>query len=130
MVAVDEVSFEPGVFLLAKVRALALKGGVKPATPTVVPGVGAEIEPGMEPTQPPYPETPHNTRTFRIIGQVSPEVWNRLGTEILPKLRMVMQLQVGIDFSVTVDAYTAKTLESELLQALNELSLTDKVCVE
>jgi len=40
---------------------------------------------------------------FVTIGAVPPEVWNRLGTKILPKLRSGSDLKVVIEFSVTVN---------------------------
>jgi hypothetical protein len=46
MAPVDEVSFEPGVFLLTKARASAIKGGTKPAIPSVAsPSTGVGVEP-------------------------------------------------------------------------------------
>ena len=42
--------------------------------------------------------------TLRLAGAVPPEVWNRLGTRILPKLRSSDDLNVKNDFSVSVDA--------------------------
>jgi hypothetical protein len=65
-----------------------------------------------------------------VIGNVPPEVWNRLGTKILPKLRVGSDLRVTVDFSVTVRAETAASLESEIRLALQELGLTEAVRVE
>jgi hypothetical protein len=50
--------------------------------------------PGPEPTGP--------TRVLRLVGTVPPEVWNRLGTKILPKFRSSSDLKIGLEFSVTV----------------------------
>ncbi|MEK7372811.1 MAG: hypothetical protein AAB265_15280, partial [candidate division NC10 bacterium] len=61
---------------------------------------------------------------------VPPEVWNRLGTKILPKLRSGSELRVGVDFSVTVKADGAGSLVSELRQILQELGLAEAVRVE
>jgi hypothetical protein len=70
------------------------------------------------------------TRTVRLVGNVPPEVWNRLGTKILPKLRSGSDLKIGVDFSVTVNAASAGNLASELRQVLQELGLADAVRVE
>jgi hypothetical protein len=59
-----------------------------------------------------------------------PEVWNRLGTKILPKLRSGTDLKVGVEFSVTVNAASAGGLESELRQILQELGLADALQVK
>ncbi len=47
--------------------------------------------------------------TLRLIGSVPPEVWNRLGTKVLPKLRSGDDLSVGIEFSVSVSSAFAMT---------------------
>ncbi len=124
----EEVAFEPDVFLLRKATATALKAG-KPAP-----------EPGPEPTPPPIPppgpgipppRPSATTRTLHLLGNVPPEVWNRLGTKILTKLRSSgSELKIGLDFSVTVPADAANSLATELRQLLQELGLGDSVRVE
>ncbi|MER3395840.1 MAG: hypothetical protein C4319_03535 [Acidimicrobiia bacterium] len=62
------------------------------------------------------------------MGDVPHEVWNRLGTKILPKLRSAgSDLKVGVDFSVTVNSEIAESLASELRQILADLGLDDDV---
>ncbi len=63
-------------------------------------------------------------------GTVPPEVWNRLGTKVLPKLRSGDDLSVGIEFTVSVGSAFAKNMETELRQILNDLGLGDRVRVE
>jgi hypothetical protein len=58
---------------------------------------------------------------------VPPEVWNRFGTKILPKLRSGSDLKVGIDFAVTVDRDAAKNRVFELRRILEDFGLKDKV---
>jgi len=127
----DEVAFESGVFLLLKSKANLLK---------TVPEPGAEPEPTLgpepEPTQHPDPEaepesTPGaGTRTFRIFGDVPPEIWNRLGTKVLPKLRSGSDLKIGIGFSVTVEEQLVQSFETDLRQILDDLGLADQIRVE
>jgi hypothetical protein len=64
------------------------------------------------------------------VGTVPVEVWNRLGTRILPKLRTGSGLKIGLEFSVTVNAENAGSLVSELRQVLEELGLSGAVRVE
>ncbi|MBI1958071.1 MAG: AAA family ATPase, partial [Candidatus Rokubacteria bacterium] len=133
LVAPDEVAFESGVFLLRKVAVEALKrGGPAPPTPTKPPEVGSTTPttpvPESEPHPEPTPDAP--TRTLRLVGTVPPELWNRLGTKILPKLRTGSELKAGLDFSVKVKVESAGALESELRQILQELGLTDSVRLE
>jgi uncharacterized protein DUF499 len=125
-IAQDEVAFEPDVFLLRRSAAEALKaGGPVPMPPEV------RREPTPIPTGPESgPETGTQTKTLRLVGTVPPEVWNRLGTKILPKLRSGSQLTVGVEFSVTVNASAAATLASELRQILQDLGLAERVRVE
>jgi len=127
----DEVTFEAGVFLLTKARAQALKKGKKaepegPITePETPPGPSTEVSP-----QPPVgPEGPRQRR-LRLVGTVPPEVWNRLGTRILPKLSTGSDLKIGVDFSMTLESDLAQSLEPELRQILQDLGLADRIEIE
>lgn len=133
LVAPDEVAFDAGVFLLRKDSAKALKTGAPPE-----PGPGPSPQTGPEPITAPEPSlTPGpepapgaTTKTLRLVGTVPPEVWNRLGTKILPKLRSGSDLRIGLEFTVTVKADTAGSLAAELQQILQELGLGGAVRVE
>jgi len=133
MVSPDEVAFESDVFLLRRVAAEALKAGAQPGTvskpsPETKPGPFPPSEPG--PMLGPELEPGVQARTLRLIGTVPPEVWNRFGTKILPKLRAGSDLKIGLDFSVTIKADWAPNLTSELRQVLQELGLADRVRIE
>ena len=67
-------------------------------------------------------------RRVRITGDIPPELWNRLGTKLIPKVRAGEELRVGIDITVEVDG--ASNLESELRLILKDLDLADRVRVE
>ena len=133
LVAPDEVAFDAGVFLLRKDLAKALKSGTPPEALS-----GATSRPGPEPitaTEPspapgPEPAPVATTKTLRLVGTVPPEVWNRLGTKILPKLRSGSDLRLGLEFTVTVKADAAGTLTAELQQILQELGLGEAVRIE
>ncbi len=131
-VGTEEVAFEAGVFLLRRPVAAGLRAGV-----TATPPQFSEPEPGIATAQPlsgPQPQPAVqpgvDTRTLRILGTLPPELWNRLGTKILPKLRAGSELKLGLDFSVQVRADSASALASELRQILQELGVADKVRVE
>jgi hypothetical protein len=130
-VAPDEIAFEAGVFLLRKARAEALKSGVS-AKPALTPAPGGELQPVAtpEPVPVPVPQSGVQTKTIRLVGTVPVEVWNRLGTRILPKLRTGSELKIGLEFSVTVNAENAGSLTSELRQVLEELGLAGAVRIE
>ena len=59
-----------------------------------------------------------------------PEIWNRLGTKVLPKLRSGSELKIGIEFSVTVETGVAQSFQTDLKQILDDLGLADRVRVE
>lgn len=129
----EEVNFEPNVFLLTKAKALALKNkSEKPAEPQSKPE--SAVEPELVSTQ----EIEHEelleagskTKTLRLVGTVPSELWNRLGTRLLPKLRSGDDLKIGIEFSVTVNAAAVQSLEADLRQALADLGIQDKVRIE
>lgn len=134
-IAPEEVAFEPGVFLLTKEKANALKVGL-PETKQTFP------EPIDEPSDQVTPVTPSGYKpevkatttpqisTLKLAGIIPPELWNRLGTKILPKLRAGTELQVGIDFRVTVDASLATSMKSELHTILDDLGLRSRVQIE
>jgi hypothetical protein len=126
MLAPDEVAFDADVFLLRKATAEALRPEqpVKPVPPP-------EDKPEQVPPGPPEPHKPRDsTRTLRLVGAVPPEIWNRLGTKILPKLRSGSELKIGLDFSVTVPTDSAICLVTELQQILQELGLAEVARIE
>ena len=129
----EDVTFDSGVFLLSKAKAKALKEGT-PTTP--VPGP----EPQPVPIRPPDPapglfpsptvEPRSQQRAIRLSGSVPPEVWNRIGTKLLPKLRSGSDLGVSVNFTVTVSADVADGLIAELKQILADLGLGDSVSIQ
>ena len=134
-IGAEEVAFEASVFLLTKAKAQELRatpGGLPQPEPGPTPGPGPqpEPEPGAEPGPEPEPGPGDQKTTLRLVGTVPPEVWNRLGTKVLPKLRSGDDLSVGIEFTVSVGSAFAKNMETELRQILNDLGLGDRVRVE
>jgi len=129
----DEVAFEKKVFLLTKAKAKALKSGYVPE-PTTISEPGGEPEPTLEPTPEPTsgstPEPGVQRRTIHLSGNVPPEVWNRLGTKLLPKLRSGSDLEVGVAFSVSVSSNVADSVIQELRQILDDLNLKTSIQVE
>jgi hypothetical protein len=132
LVAPDEIAFDVGMFLLRKDSARTLKAGVPTELargPTPVSGTGPI--PVTAPKPPgPQQASGATTKTLRLAGAVPLEVWNRLGTKILPKLRYASELRIGVEFTVTVKADLAASLTAELQQILEELGLGDEVHVE
>lgn len=133
---VDEVTFDPGVFLLLKSKASLLKTMRKPVTePETTAGpeptpVGGRGEPTPGPSPEPEPTPGSGTRTFRIFGDLPPEIWNRLGTKVLPKLRKGSDLKIGIEFSVTIEGQFAESFEADIKQILEDLGLTGHIHIQ
>lgn len=127
----EEVTFEPGVFLLLKSKAKTLIS--KPA-PEI------EVVPPTPPQPRPEPAiiqesgstaTPAlKAKTLHLSGVIPPEVWNRLGTKIIPKLKSGSGFKVAVDFSVTLHSGISKDLESELIQAIQDLGLEGQLKIE
>ena len=136
-IGAEEVAFEARVFLLSKAKAEEIKAPVEdPTRPQPEPGSSPdpkpepEPEPEPEPGEGPEPSPATQKTTLRLAGTVPPEVWNRLGTKMLPKLRSGDDLRVGIEFSVSVSSQFAQNMETDLRQILDDLGLNDRVRVE
>jgi len=71
-----------------------------------------------------------STKTIRLIGTIPLELWNRLGTKIIPKLRAGSEPSVGFNFSVKVNSEVAGALISDLRQIIDDLGLTQTVNIE
>ena len=118
------------MFLLTKAKAQALKSG-----PVTKPGEEKKPEPAIEipvsderkPEKKPEGENQAHAMQIRLTGDIPPELWNRLGTKILPKLRQGSDLKVGIDLSVTVNGDHAANLATELRQILEDLGLASRI---
>jgi hypothetical protein len=133
----DEITFEGDVFLLTKARAKALKAALEPSVISREPGeargvetVEAEPAAGVGVEQKPEGTVVPATRTLRVSGPIPPEVWNRLGTKLIPKLKSGSDLQLLFTAKLTVDASTAASLKKELEQALADLGLSDRLDVD
>src|SRR5262249_9797653 len=131
--ASDEVTFESDVFLLTKAKAKAVKAGpIPPVVPPQPPPDGKAVSGGPEPEPVIGPRPPLVTevKTFRVFGTLPPEVWNRLGTKLIPKLKSGTELQVRVNFVVKVDGASAAQLESDLRQVLDDLGLASSLRIE
>lgn len=138
----DEVSFDPNVFLLTKAKAQTGKPGPSPhpegagkghVTPLVDgPSLGPDLRIAPSPKTEPESKPPltDQSRTIRLSGQIPSEVWNRLGTKLLTKLKTGAGLRIGIEFTVVVKEDQATAFESELRQALEDLALSAKIQIQ
>lgn len=123
----EEIMFEPGVFLLTKSKGKAL-------TDTTETVDNPDPDPQPDPPKPDPPidreDTGKEKVTLKVTGTVPSETWNRFGTTVVPKLRQLDDLQIGIDISSEVDSTRIHHLKSELRKVLDELDLGDQIRVE
>ena len=127
----DEVTFEANVFLLTKAKTKALK-----TRSTTEPGVQPESKADdKEPTiTEPFDEAKtkptSQTVTLNLRGTIPPEMWNRLGTKLIPKLRSGTELKAEVNFSVSLDGKAVANFESELRQILEDLGIQNRIIIE
>ena len=141
-VSPEDVMFEADVYLLDRSLAQRLKAAPEPEpeTPTAVedgpdgpngggtspgPGTDAPVDPQL-----PVPPEPSARRSLRIHGDIPPEIWNRLGTRLLPKLRSGHDLKVGVTFELTADGAAADPLLADLRQILDDLQLGERIRID
>lgn len=131
-VGAEEIVFESSVFLLTAAKAN------EPGAPPEAPPEPDPV-PDPDPTPKPTEDTPHadppadpgdGTTTLRLKGTTPPEVWNRLGIKMLPKLRSAGDVSVGIEFSVDVRSSLATDLVNDLERILGDLGLDGRVRIE
>jgi Protein of unknown function (DUF499) len=131
LVSPDEITFDGSAFLLTKAKAKQLKtaavelpGPISETTGTpVVTPEQEEIKPGDE-------EATKPAKILRITGNVPPEIWNRIGTKLLPKLKTQKDFKVEVGFSVRVDAAAASYVKAELQQILQDLGLAEQLTLD
>lgn len=130
-VSPDEIMFDGSVFLLRKAKAKELKTtAVSPPTGRQEPGEGPTVTTSEEEEKPAVEDTLKPSKVLRITGNVPPEIWNRVGTKLIPKLKTGKDFKVEVGFSVTVDSSTAVHLKTELQQILQDLGLSEKLTIE
>ena len=128
LIGPEEVAFESDVFLLLKAEAKSLVVPPEPEPqPEVTPRPDSEEETEEETTTP-DPDVESSKRKLRVKGEIPPESWNRLGTKLIAKLRSSSEgLKVEISLEANVEAAAAKSLVEDLRQALDDLSVSDRV---
>lgn len=130
----EEVTFETNVFLLTKAKAQALKAKSGP-TPSEKPKTEPqtdkkEISVTDQESDQDQEDVEPKSMTLRLVGTIPSELWNRLGTKLLTKLKAGEELKIGIDISVTLKPEVVQSVEADLKQALEDLGIQDRVKIE
>lgn len=129
-VSADDVTFESDLFLLRKARARELKATPVPGRPAPTPDP-TPTDPLPGPVRPRPPTDPaRQHRTLTLDGSLTPEVWNRVGTELLPKLRSGSNLQISVRFQVDLHDDLHVMLRSDLEQILRDLGIEKSLRIE
>jgi hypothetical protein len=122
------VSFDTGIYLLKKDKAKALSVGSSvaeiPAIPTrPKPEEIASEEGELLPIE-------AGAKTIVLTGVIPPELWNKVGIRLIPKLRAGAQPTLGVNFVLELDSPKAENLVRDIQQALADLEMTGKIKVE
>jgi hypothetical protein len=121
--AQEEVAFDTQTFLLTQERTLALTGPELRSTPPL------PLE-KKETVTPVGPTPSESMVTLRVHGPVSPEVWNRLGVRLIPKLKSGQNFSLSFDAAVQAQGDLGRHLAQEIRQVLAELGLAESVSVD
>jgi hypothetical protein len=130
----DEVSFEAGVVLVTKAVAARLtEASTVPAEPggaTDTRTLDGETATTGIPEPQPQPQPGAGPTTVRVSGEVPSELWNKIGTRLLPKLRNAGTVRATVSFEVEVATAGRVALLDELRNAIEELGVADRVRCE
>jgi hypothetical protein len=132
VVAPEEVVFESDVFLLTRATAESLLAGPRPGQPSpespelsMSPNLQDQthLSPQPRSPEPQPPSAEPASRVVRVAGTIPPELWNRLGTKILPELRSGSEPSVKVEFSAVFRGQDAGRATEEIRQLLEDLGV-------
>ncbi len=121
----DEIVFEHNVYLLKKDRAKALKAVQVIVEPIELVGTIDRDKGTPSPIQPDAKKVAARRVQLSISGTVLPEVWNRLGTRLIPRLRPLKALRIDVKFVCEVEAEGHATATSDIRTTVEELGLSE-----
>jgi Protein of unknown function (DUF499) len=132
----DEVSFDSGVYLLRRERAEAVRTGfTKPFTQESESTAASTAEGGgTETTSAAGIDdevgTAGKVHTLTLTGAIPPELWNKVGIRIIPKLRSAQtEPHLGVNFDLQIAGNQAVQLVRDLQQAITDLGLSEQIKV-
>jgi len=127
LISADEITFDGQTFLLLPSVA---------KTVTAAPGSPPTIEPtpsvviDVPPPTPPAGVQQEAPVIFQLSGSIPPEIWNRIGNKLIPKLRTAEALDVSVGLTVRVNAAQRAHFIEEVRQILSDLGLAERVRLE
>ncbi len=137
-VGIEEIAFEPNVFLLTRAYSLELQSSGVRETASPFVAADAQDSETQDALRDPAPQKNQKSTqssdtapvSVRLSGAIPPELWNRLGTKLIPKLRAGDNLTIQIDISVEVAEPMAESLQADVRQVLSDLNLADQVTIQ
>ena len=133
----DEVSFDAGVYLLRRERAEALRTGSAKAFSLESDSAEGSSTSGSSTmteattvTNQVRVSAGEEARILTLTGAIPPELWNRVGTRLIPKLRSAQaEPRLGVNFDLEIVGNQAVQLVRDLEQAIADLGLADLIKV-
>jgi hypothetical protein len=133
----EDIRFDAHTYLVKRNRAAALKSSPSinetddsTATKTrTQKDTSTDKDEGTDRTESTEPAAA-GAVSLRLHGDIPPEVWNKMGTSLIPKLKQGEKLQITLNASVEVAAPNVDHLERELQQTLGDLGLAGKVRIK
>ncbi|MEM3207190.1 MAG: AAA family ATPase, partial [Halobacteria archaeon] len=126
----EEVVFDAQTFLLRKQRVETLRRRAEAERAPEVAGaaspegtVAVETSPGEDASRASLPTEVAAIARLHVRVEVPPEVWNRLGSKLLPKLRTGQNLSLSLTAALDVSSADRARLEQEIRRILQEMGL-------
>lgn len=126
----DEVAFDADVYLLKKERAKTLCDGTTVQEISESESSTAEPEAQIAQVDEERITAAASTKTIVLGGTIPPELWNKVGIRLIPKLRSKAQPTLGVNFCLDIESGLAANLSQEIQQVLADLELTGKIKIE
>ncbi len=131
----DEVSFDTGVYLLRRERAEALQTGsaepfsLESESTEVSTTAGGGSQTGSIATADHVDAgAGAEAHILTLTGAIPPELWNKVGIRIIPKLRSAQaEPHLGVNFDLEIAGEQATQLMRDLQQAITDLGLSDQI---
>jgi len=123
------VAFDANVFLLKKESAEKL---LVPAPAVPAGGEGSPATPAEPPKSTGgalIPSPAAGVVAVRLSGEVPPELWNKVGIKLIPKLRSTNGLRIEVVMTGNVDGSSAASFVDDVKQAITDLDLQGKLNV-
>jgi hypothetical protein len=123
----EDVTFDDQTFLVLKDKAQSIAS--PPELAPAVEGSAPERQPSP-PTAQDQPGTLDTFVTLRASGDVPPELWNKLGVKLVPKLRAGKTVNLRVQAIVEIQKSEKQSLTAEVKRALAELGIEQDWTIE